>query len=208
MKTRDKILQHSLELFNHSGEASVGMMDIAQAMEISPGNLYYHFSSKEAILMALFDQLQNLITPRLDDLALQLAGIENQPWVIDCLLAGFWQYRFAFLDSYRLAQRYPRLKRRLQNLRAKTRLAFAHWVDEIEIFGLITLPSAESKILLIENLCLISTSWLTHAGFNPQLPLATLQAQALAQIMALITAYCIESPIHDTQADLVPAVSE
>mgnify|MGYP006189992069 CR=1 FL=1 len=50
MKTRDRILEVSLLLFNEEGESGLSSVDIANALEISPGNLYYHFKGKDAII--------------------------------------------------------------------------------------------------------------------------------------------------------------
>ena len=47
MNTKDKILEKSLELFNNQGVHNVGVRDIARALEISPGNMSYHFPKKE-----------------------------------------------------------------------------------------------------------------------------------------------------------------
>ncbi|VAW08376.1 Transcriptional regulator, AcrR family, partial [hydrothermal vent metagenome] len=61
IKTREKILRTALALFNAEGEAQVSTVDIAAVMEISPGNLYYHFRGKEAIIEALFDDFEREI---------------------------------------------------------------------------------------------------------------------------------------------------
>ena len=53
-KTRDKVLEASLELFNARGVRSVTTAEIARTVGINEGNLYYYFQKKEQLVTALF----------------------------------------------------------------------------------------------------------------------------------------------------------
>lgn len=60
MLTREKILESALELFNSKGYANVGVREIARILNISPGNLSYHFPKKEDILFGLLENFSSV----------------------------------------------------------------------------------------------------------------------------------------------------
>jgi AcrR family transcriptional regulator len=58
--TRQRILDTARELFNERGLHRVGVRDIARAAGISPGNLGYHFATKDDLVAALIIELHQL----------------------------------------------------------------------------------------------------------------------------------------------------
>lgn len=59
MNRRTQILEKALEMFNERGVHEVGVREIARALNISVGNLSYHFPKKEDIITALMAQLRD-----------------------------------------------------------------------------------------------------------------------------------------------------
>lgn len=108
MKTRERILQTTLLLFNEQGEPNVSTLEIANELGISPGNLYYHFHGKEPLILELFQQFQNtlstLLTPP-DDAELDAQDY----WLFLHLIAEeMAAYRFLFQDLSHLSGRLPK----------------------------------------------------------------------------------------------------
>lgn len=109
MKTRERIVETALLLFNEQGEPNVSTLEIANELGISPGNLYYHFHGKEPLILELFARFQatlsTLLTPP-DE-----ADLDAQDyWLFLHLIAeGMTAYRFLFQDLSHLSGRLPKL---------------------------------------------------------------------------------------------------
>jgi len=56
--TKDRILDAALNLFNERGTDTVTTNHIAEALSMSPGNLYYHYRNKAEIVRALFARIE------------------------------------------------------------------------------------------------------------------------------------------------------
>ncbi len=116
MKTRDRILECALQLFNHKGEPNVSTMEVANEMGISPGNLYYHFHGKEPLVLGLFERFQTELAPLLDPPA--DAHLEPQDyWLfLHLIVERMAHYRFLFQDLSNLAGRLPKLAKGIRHL--------------------------------------------------------------------------------------------
>lgn len=75
MNTKEKIFEVSLDLFSKKGYDSVSLREIAEEVGIKKSSIYGHYSSKEAILMDIFDYFTGRFD--IDDEEIQLN--ENNP---------------------------------------------------------------------------------------------------------------------------------
>jgi len=55
--TARRILDHARQAFNQRGVAAVGVREIAKDLGLSPGNVSYHFATKEALVAALMEEM-------------------------------------------------------------------------------------------------------------------------------------------------------
>lgn len=111
MKTRERILQTALQLFNQQGEPNVSTLEIANELDISPGNLYYHFHGKEPLILELFERFQADMAPLLDPPAEARLEAQDYWLFLHLIVERLAQYRFLFQDLSNLAGRLPKLGR-------------------------------------------------------------------------------------------------
>lgn len=58
------ILDEAARLFREKGYAATSMRNIATAVDMLPGSLYYHFTAKEDLLVAVYEEGVRLITEK------------------------------------------------------------------------------------------------------------------------------------------------
>ncbi|MDT3679953.1 MAG: TetR/AcrR family transcriptional regulator [Burkholderiaceae bacterium] len=157
-RTRERILATSLRLFNELGEPNVTTTAIASELEISPGNLYYHFHNKDEIVDALFDEFQREIDPLLDS---PLAGepqIEDAWLYLHLLFEAIWRYRFVYRDLNDLLSRNRRVETRFRRIvERKTQGALALCRSLARRGG----ADDEQIESLATNMVVVTTYWLS-----------------------------------------------
>lgn len=166
MKTRDRILDTSLRLFNDEGEAHTTTIDIADEMDISPGNLYYHFKGKDQIIEELFQQFQvalgqTLHAPLAEPLHKHQGRIEDNWYYLYVVLEELYQYRFLYHNLDDLLRRYPKLVRGFRRIVGLKRAALAAIIDSLLDQSLLEIPATQHDAL-VENMALQLTYWLNY----------------------------------------------
>lgn len=193
MKTRDRILETALRLFNESGTAVVSTNHIADALGISPGNLYYHFRNKDEIIQALFeqlfarwDQLYSLpedAAPTLDD----LRRLVQDNFVV------LVEYRFIYRELIVLLRRDPQLQRRWSEVRGRGFTGFHELFNGFVAAGILRSPADDAVITRLAELCwLISEFWLSSVEVSGQTIDQAQMARGMALMLQVLDPFIVE----------------
>jgi AcrR family transcriptional regulator len=160
MKTRDRILDVSLDLFNEEGEAGQSAVDIANALDMSPGNLYYHFKGKEPIIEALFERFEEEMQVILNGTHGTITSIEDN-WVFTYIvLEEIYDFRFFYRNLGQLLNQYPSMAVRFRKVLAMKRQAIENVLSGLEKQGLVKIDKALRGPLISQMLATL-TVWLS-----------------------------------------------
>ncbi|TFY94427.1 TetR/AcrR family transcriptional regulator [Pseudomonas nabeulensis] len=135
MKTRDRILECALLLFNQKGEPNVSTMEVANEMGISPGNLYYHFHGKEPLVLGLFERFQNELAPLLDPPADAQLEAQDYWLFLHLIVERMAHYRFLFQDLSNLTGRLPKLAKGIRSLLTALKRTLASLLARLKAAG-------------------------------------------------------------------------
>jgi TetR/AcrR family transcriptional regulator, cholesterol catabolism regulator len=95
MDRREAIIDAALELFHQKGYANTSMQDIAEAVGLLKGSLYYYISSKEDLLYEIHERFMNVLIAKAEsrDLIPDLSARQRLAGVITDLLEIIRDYR-------------------------------------------------------------------------------------------------------------------
>lgn len=193
MKTRDRILAGALLLFNEEGASALSAVDIASALGMSPGHLYYHFKGKAQIVAALFDayeaELALVLEGAIADLARPDAGLADLHVQIHILLEEAHDVRFLFREAGALATTAPELGARYRRVLAGQRGGVAAMLEALAARGALK-AGPEAIAALARDIVLGLAFKLTQLELEGDAgPPRERLARAAAEIMAQVEPY-------------------
>tara|TARA_R110000803_G_scaffold22634_7_gene56156 strand:- start:504 stop:1136 length:633 start_codon:yes stop_codon:yes gene_type:complete len=193
MKTRDRILQTSLLLFNQEGEAPQTAVDISNALEISPGNLYYHFKGKDAIIRTLFGAFEDEMRVILRGSKGGVTSIEDNWVYLYIILEEIYDFRFFYRDLGVLLDRYPDLAVRFRALVAEKRRTITRVLQDLAESDVLQLDP-RLKAALTDQIMMSITFWLANDSIgNEAHDGPSLIHKTVFQVMCLIVPYMGEA---------------
>ena len=162
---RDEILAATISELESRGLAQTRVSDVASALGISPGLIFYHFATKDALLVAAFERAVN------QDLALLEVAVRRGTDATDRLrrvLAVYGPTGAAFgwrlwIDAWALALRNAAIRTTLRRLDDRWRLTLVDVVESGVNDGVFTCEDPVASVsrvsALLDGLAVASLSY-------------------------------------------------
>ena len=108
MKTKEKIIQSALRLYNQKGLYNVSSRDICRDLSISPGNFSYHYPSIQRLCTDLFSRLIQALESI--DSSAEASSIIRYLDQRKAIMLIQYHYRFFYLNLYDTLQKFEGIK--------------------------------------------------------------------------------------------------
>jgi len=160
-RTRERILETALAMFNALGEPNVTTNHIADETGISPGNLYYHFRSKDDIVEHLFGAYEALIDDALLLPTARRPHVEDLWLQLHLLFEAIGRYRFLHRDLVDILSRNRRIRSRFARLLDRATASATTLLRTLVDDGALH-ANADELRLLVENAIALTTFWIGY----------------------------------------------
>ena len=150
-------------MFNAQGEPNVTTNHIADELEISPGNLYYHFRNKDDIIEQLFAVYEQRMDTALVAPSGRLPGLEDVWLQLHLVFECLREYRFLYRDLVDILSRNRKLKLRFARIMARAETSITALLHGLGGSGAMRASDREIRALS-ENVLLIATFWMSFTS--------------------------------------------
>lgn len=199
MKTRDKIIQASIALFNEQGERNVTTNHIAAHLGISPGNLYYHFRNKEDIILSIYDEYaRNLLLDTFPQVSEDTKPLDAIILYMDAVFQAMMKFRFFYSNLPVLLSKNPLLREKYVEVQQSIADRVSNMMLSLRDASMINFDDDELADL-VSILRIVNTFWLSfHQTQNMDTEInSTVFFEGVLKIIAIIRPYATKESLPD-----------
>jgi len=162
MSTKEKILHAAKELFNFKGVENVTTRHIASQINISQGNLHYHYPNKNEIIIELHKQFLSEVMQRMSMVASTEFNLEMWYNLVSSAFRVMYDYRFFFIDTLVIWRKIEMIKHSSLAFYEQSKFQFSFLISQLNERGLLRNDiSAEQFNNLYKHVAIFYNSWLS-----------------------------------------------
>lgn len=162
-KTKRQILDTALELFNKQGLSNVSLRDITEKLNISPGNLTYHFKQREEIVTALYYEFVDSANKNFDKISPDQINITLIFKLVQKITVSRIDYVFLMRDFISVSQQIPEIKNHYSKILKKRQ---AQILDLFKLFvskGILKEEEFENQYKnFVERVFILGNYWISY----------------------------------------------
>jgi len=186
-RTPERIAEAALQLFNCYGEPNVTTNRIADELEISPGNLHYHFKTKQSLIDELFGRYEQRMLELLGGDGFEHADVEDAWLFLHLVFENIAAYRFIYRDLNELCAKSRDLRTRIRAILKLSLRTASDLLAGLERSGQLEAQALE-RDAVVRNIVLISSYWIAfdqvmESEVEPR------PGRAAIQVMSLVSPY-------------------
>ena len=159
-RTAERIASVTLDLFNRFGEPHVSTTMISSELGLSPGNLYYHFPSKDKLVNHLYDQFEASVLSLLEAGG-DVQDIEDAWFFLHTLFERVWDHRFLYRDLNHLLSGNRHLETHFRGVLERKTLALRQMLESLANAGVMQIGAAPAQTLSA-SMAVMVTYWLSY----------------------------------------------
>ena len=159
-RTFDRIASVTLDLFNRYGEPHVSTTMISSELNISPGNLYYHFPSKDKLVNHLYDGYEASMLSLLEAGG-DVQDIEDAWFFLHTLFEKVWNHRFLYRDLNHLLSGNRHLETHFHAVLERKNAALRQMLESLSEAEIMQI-SADHIDTLATSMAVMVTYWLSY----------------------------------------------
>lgn len=211
-RTAERIAAVTLDLFNRFGEPNVSTTLISSELNISPGNLYYHFPSKDALVNHLYDQYEAAMLNLLEAGG-DVQDIEDAWFFLHSLFEQVWNHRFLYRDINNLLSGNLHLEKHFRLVLERKTHALRMMLESLAAAGLMRIDPDHIETLSA-SMAVMLTYWLSYEYVrNPRRAMEPASAgsamsRGARHVLALLAPYLSSAQLQGHLLALTSAYQE
>lgn len=189
MKTKTRILEAALALFNRLGWVNVTLRDVSAQLKISYGNVTYHYPNKEKLLAAIYTHYQEELVEisqavaQHPDRFLQLLAAPRATFKLSL------KYRFLFVDFLELQRQFPAFMAQVNQSHQVRKQSWKQQLLQLQQEGILRPDISDSGIEFIMEMSGMVRTFFFLKIQAEATNLESLQAAYVEQVNAVIWPY-------------------